>query len=339
MTPVGDEAGRIGHNGSDSKSPLAAVKNLRKVYSVQRGFFGRKSRYLRAVDGISLSVFPGETFGLVGESGCGKSTLARLILRLEEPTGGQVLFRGQDLETLSSRELRGLRKHMQMVFQDPYSSLNPAKRVGWLIAEPLVIHGVGNGSEIHDRVGSLMEEVGLNPKDRNRFPHQFSGGQRQRIGIARALALNPDLIVADEPVSALDVSVQAQVLRLLENLQKKHNLTYLIIAHDLGVVHYISDRIGVMYLGTLMDIASKEQFLNPPFHPYTEALLKAAPRIERTGTESKYAPLQGDVPSPLSPPPGCRFHTRCPYADMVCRKEPPLLEDKGNGHFMACHFR
>ena len=322
-----------------SGSPLVETVDLRKTYRVRAGYFSKQKRALHAVDGVSLSIFPGETFGLVGESGCGKSTFGRLILNLERPTAGRVRFRTKDLADLSASEMRTLRRHMQIIFQDPYSSLNPRKRAGWLIGEPLVIHKVGSRSEILEKVAELMREVGLKPDDMNRYPHQFSGGQRQRIGIARALALNPDLIVADEPVSALDVSVQAQVLQLLENLQGKYNLTYILISHDLGVIHHLSDRIGVMYLGQVVDIAPKEMFLTAPYHPYTEALLASAPRIDPKRRHLQRAPLTGDVPSPLDPPPGCRFHTRCPYAEAVCRHEHPVLEDKGAGHFMACHLR
>ena len=322
-----------------SGSPLVETVDLRKTYRVQAGYFSKRKKALHAVDGVSLSIFPGETFGLVGESGCGKSTFGRLVLYLETPTSGLVRFRSKDLAGLSPSEMRTLRRHMQIIFQDPYSSLNPRKRAGWLIGEPLVIHKVGTRSEILERVAELMREVGLKPDDMNRYPHQFSGGQRQRIGIARALALNPDLIVADEPVSALDVSVQAQVLQLLETLQGKYNLTYILISHDLGVIHHLSDRIGVMYLGQIVDIAPKEMFLAAPYHPYTEALLASAPKIDPQRRHLQRAPLTGDVPSPLAPPPGCRFHTRCPYAEAVCRHEHPVLENKGDGHYMACHFR
>jgi len=321
------------------RSPLVETVDLRKTYWVRAGYFSKRRRALNAVDGVSLSILPGETFGLVGESGCGKSTFGRLILYLEKPTSGVIRFKSKNLADLSSSELRNLRRHMQIIFQDPYSSLNPRKRAGWLIGEPLVIHNAGSRSEIAERVAELMREVGLKRDDMNRYPHQFSGGQRQRIGIARALALNPDLIVADEPVSALDVSVQAQVLQLLETLQEKYHLTYVLISHDLGVIHHLSDRIGVMYLGEIMDIAPKEMFLSAPYHPYTEALLASAPRIDPQRRHLRRAPLKGDVPSPLAPPPGCRFHTRCPYAEAVCRHEHPVLEDKGGGHYMACHFR
>jgi len=318
---------------------ILEAENLRKTFQLRRKYFARGSQALHAVDGVTLHLRAGETFGLVGESGCGKSTLGRALLFLDPPSEGRVRFRGRNLRRLSRGELRKLRRNMQMIFQDPYSSLNPRKTAGWLIGEPLLIHGVGSRAEIRERVEFLMKEVGLQPEHMSRFPHEFSGGQRQRIGIARSLALNPDFIVADEPISSLDVSIQAQILELLKTLQVKYHLTYLIISHDLSVIHHVSDRIGVMYLGELVDLAPGGSFLKPPYHPYTEALLAAAPRIDPARRRRIRSPLRGDVPSPLSPPPGCRFHTRCPYAESVCRRERPPLEDKGENHFMACHFR
>ena len=297
------------------------------------------SEVVHAVDGVSIEVRRGETLGIVGESGCGKSTLGRLFVRLLEPTSGTLRFGGDDITTLSHRELRPYRRELQMIFQDPYASLNPRRRVGEIIADPLEIHGVGSGDEIRRRVLELLDVVGLSPHHVNRFPHEFSGGQRQRIGVARALALNPQLIVADEPVSALDVSIQAQVINLLDDLQDEYHLTYVFIAHDLGVVHHVSDRIAVMYLGVIVEMAPADDLYAQPIHPYTEALLSAIPDID-TGedeTPRKQIVLEGEVPSPISPPSGCRFHTRCPYATEICRAEQPPLADFGNGRFAACH--
>jgi oligopeptide transport system ATP-binding protein len=278
--------------------------------------------------------------GIVGESGCGKSTLGRLCVRLLEPTSGTVRFGGDDITTLSRRELRPYRRELQMIFQDPYASLNPRKRVGQIVADPLEIHGGGTSEDIRLRVRDLLEVVGLSAEHVNRYPHEFSGGQRQRIGVARALALNPQLIVADEPVSALDVSIQAQVVNLLDDLQDEFHLTYVFIAHDLGVVHHVSDRIAVMYLGLIVESAPADDLYEQPIHPYTEALLSAIPEID-TG-EDEIVPrerivLEGEVPSPIAPPSGCRFHPRCRYASDICRVEPPPLVDYGNGRLAACH--
>jgi oligopeptide transport system ATP-binding protein len=297
------------------------------------------SEVVHAVDGVSIEVRRGETLGIVGESGCGKSTLGRLFVRLLEPTSGTLRFGGDDITTLSHRELRPYRRELQMIFQDPYASLNPRRRVGEIIADPLEIHGVGSGGEIRRRVLDLLDVVGLSQHHINRFPHEFSGGQRQRIGVARALALNPQLIVADEPVSALDVSIQAQVINLLDDLQDEYHLTYVFIAHDLGVVHHVSDRIAVMYLGVIVEIAPADDLYAQPIHPYTEALLSAIPDIDTGEDEAprKQIVLEGEVPSPISPPSGCRFHTRCPYATEICRSEQPPLADFGNGRFAACH--
>src|SRR5512139_2482236 len=291
---------------------LVNIKGVRKYYPVEKGLFAREPDYVKAVDGVDLVIPRGETLGLVGESGCGKSTLGRLILRLEEPTEGQIFFEGEDILRYKAEQLRQLRREMQIIFQDPYSSLNPRKTVGSIIGEPLIIHNIGTKKEQQERVLRLMEVVGLRPEHINRYPHEFSGGQRQRIGIARALALNPKLIIADEPVSALDVSIQAQVLNLLEELQDEFHLTYLFIAHDLSVVEHISDRVAVMHLGRIAELAMSDDLYRNPKHPYTQALLSANPIPDPT-LERKRILLQGEVPSPINPPSGCNFHTRCPY--------------------------
>jgi peptide/nickel transport system ATP-binding protein len=302
---------------------------------------GRRSagEVVHAVDGVSLEVRRGETLGIVGESGCGKSTLGRLFVRLLEPTSGTLLFAGDDITTLSHSDLRPYRRELQMIFQDPYASLNPRRRIGQIIADPLEIHGVGSGEEVRRRVLELLEVVGLSAQHVNRFPHEFSGGQRQRVGVARALALNPQVIVADEPVSALDVSIQAQVVNLLADLQDEYHLTYVFIAHDLGVVHHVSDRIAVMYLGVVVETAPADDLYAEPIHPYTEALLSAIPDIDTGDDEAarQRIILEGEVPSPIAPPSGCRFHTRCPYATDVCRFDQPPLADFGHGRFAACH--
>jgi oligopeptide transport system ATP-binding protein len=294
-------------------------------------------RVVKAVDGVTIDIYPGETLGLVGESGCGKSTLGRAILRLTEPTGGQVLFRGADLANLSQREMREHRKHLQMIFQDPYASLNPRMTVGQIISEPIETFRLAEGREVQTRVQELMETVGLNKRFIKRFPHEFSGGQRQRIGIARALAVDPDFIVADEPISALDVSIQAQIMNLMERLQREKNLTYLFISHDLRAIRHVSDRVAVMYLGKLVEIADARTIYDEPLMPYTKALISAVPvpDPEVEATRQRIV-LEGDVPSPINPPQGCRFHTRCPYAIEACREVvPPLAEIKPN-HFAAC---
>jgi len=312
------------------------VRNLYKYFPITKGFiFQKQVGAVKAVDGVSFTIRRGETLGLVGESGCGKTTTGRVILRLQEPTSGEVYFEGRNIFKLNKEEMRRLRRDMQIIFQDPYSSLNPRMTVGDIIGEPLEIHNLARGKEKVRRVQELLEVVGLSPYHANRYPHEFSGGQRQRIGIARALAVNPKLIICDEPVSALDVSIQAQVLNLLEELQKEFGLTYLFIAHDLSVVKHISDRIAVMYLGRIVEIADADELFTNPQHPYTEALLSAVP-IPDPAIRRERIILPGDVPSPVNPPKGCRFHTRCLYAQESCRIEDPPLLDVGGGHLVAC---
>ena len=323
----------------DDREDLVSVKDLKVHFPSETGW-GRRGNPIRAVDGVSFEIKRGETLGLVGESGCGKTTVGRTVLRLYDPTEGSIVFDGVDIAGLSGKELRRIRRRMQMVFQDPYSSLNPRQNVGNAISEPLRVHGLADGKTAEARVAELLDVVGL-PKDAaNRYPHEFSGGQRQRIGLARSLALNPDLIVADEPVSALDVSIQAQIINLLEDLQDEFNLTYLFIAHDLAVVRHISDRIAVMYLGGIVEVASAEELYASPRHPYTIALLSAVP-IPDPAVEAtrERIILQGDMPSPADPPPGCRFHTRCPFIQPTrCRDEVPLLRPLSTGHTAACHW-
>jgi oligopeptide transport system ATP-binding protein len=322
---------------SESEALLEAV-DLVKHFPVQSGPLRRSGARVRAVDGVSLEVRRGETLGIVGESGCGKSTLARLLVRLHEPTSGTVHFDGVDLTRLSRRDLRSRRRDLQMIFQDPYASLNPRKRVAQIVGDPYRIHGIGSRAEVRVRVQALLEVVGLSAAHMNRYPHEFSGGQRQRIGVARALALNPRLIVADEPVSALDVSIQAQVVNLLSDLQDEFHLTYVFIAHDLGVIRHVSDRIAVMYLGVVVETAPADALYARPVHPYTKALLSAIPALDdEGGPPRERIVLEGEVPSPASPPSGCRFHTRCPYATEVCRVEPPALRSFGAGRMAACH--
>ncbi|TMR93475.1 ABC transporter ATP-binding protein [Nonomuraea basaltis] len=318
---------------------LLSVQNLEKHFPVTKGLFKRQVGAVKAVDGISFDVFKGETLGLVGESGCGKSTTGRLVTRLLEPTGGKVVFEGQDITHMSQGRLRPLRRDMQMIFQDPYSSLNPRHTVGAIVGAPFRIQGVQTEHGIKKAVQDILELVGLNPEHYNRYPHEFSGGQRQRIGIARTLALKPKLIIADEPVSALDVSIQAQVVNLLEDLQNELDLTYVVIAHDLSVVRHISDRVAVMYLGKIVEIADRKQLYASPMHPYTNALLSAVPVPDpKARKERERIRLTGDVPSPLNPPPACRFHTRCWKAQEVCRTVEPPLEELAGGHRVACHF-
>jgi len=323
---------------------LLRVDNLEKHFPVTRGLvFQKQVGSVKAVDGVNFSLNSGETLGVVGESGCGKSTMARCVARLLEPTGGSIMFDGRDITHLDRADMRPVRRDMMMVFQDPYASLNPRKRVGSIVGEPLEVHGVGSDDERKRRVQELLEIVGLNPEHYNRFPHEFSGGQRQRIGIARALAVNPKMIVCDEAVSALDVSVQAQILNLLKDLQREFGLTYIFIAHDLNVVRHVSDRVMVMYLGKAVEIATKEQLYTEPKHPYTAALLSAVPIANpELGRARRQIVLEGDVPNPINPPPACRFHTRCPrFVEGTCDVDEPLLvrrEGSGLDHLTACHF-
>ncbi len=316
---------------------LVQVRDAVKYFPIRGGVFLRQVAAVKAVDGVSLDIKPGETLGLVGESGCGKSTLGRLILRIEEPTSGDILFEGESILDYDRKKLRTLRRHMQIIFQDPFSSLNPRKNVAHIVGEPLFVHGLTNRKKRLARVLHLLEVVGLGKEHMRRYPHQFSGGQRQRIGVARALALNPKLIICDEAVSALDVSIQAQVINLLQDLQQEFGLTYLFISHDLSVVEHISDRVAVMYLGRLVEMADSEALYEGPLHPYTQALLSAAP-VPNPKIKGQRTILTGDVPSPIKPPPGCRFHTRCPYVEAVCRQEQPDMREAAPDHFAACHF-
>ncbi len=324
---------------SSNNNVLLRVEGLKMYFPIYRGVIRRQVGAVYAVDGISFDVKKGETLGLVGESGCGKSTTGRTILQLYRPTAGSVSFDGVDLVKLKGDELRRLRRKMQMIFQDPYASLNPRMTVGEIIGEPLMVHNVASGKEIRDRVAQLLELVRMNPDFATRYPHEFSGGQRQRIGVARALALQPSFIVCDEPISALDVSIQAQVINLLEDLQKQFNLTYLFIAHDLSVVRHISDRVVVMYLGILVELADRDDLYREPLHPYTQALLSAVPIPDPVAdAKRKRVILEGDVPSPVNPPSGCRFRTRCPIAETLCAEKQPEFHELKPGHFAACHF-
>jgi oligopeptide/dipeptide ABC transporter ATP-binding protein len=316
-----------------TNQPLVEIKDLKKHWRLPH------KQVVRAVDGVSFTINRGETLGLVGESGCGKTTVGRCILRLIEPTSGEIRFDGRDLLKLDRGELRALRRRMQIIFQDPYSSLNPRMKVGSIIAEPLEIHRVGDRRERKDRVAELLRVVGLDPDYANRYPHQFSGGQRQRIGIARALALNPDFIVADEPVSALDVSVQAQVVNLMQDLQERFGLTYLFISHGLAVVKHISTRVGVMYLGKLVELAPAQEIYTNPLHPYTQALLRAIPIPNPDAKRRAARRLGGDVPNPIAPPAGCHFHTRCPHTIEKCGSEEPELVEVSPGHFVSCFLQ
>jgi oligopeptide transport system ATP-binding protein len=323
---------------ANGDAPLVEIESLVKYFPIKKGLLSREVARVHAVDDVTFSVREGETLGLVGESGCGKSTLGRTVVRLLDPTSGDVKFRGKSIGRLKRRDLRPLRREMQMVFQDPYASLNPRKRVGSIIAAPLEIHGVGDSKERRKRVQDLLDTVGLSPEHYNRYPHEFSGGQRQRIGVARALALRPKLIVADEPVSALDVSIQSQMLNLLDDLQNEFQLTYIFIAHDLGVVRHVSDRIAVMYLGKLVELSPAAELYERPIMPYTEALLSAVPIPDPDLSDQRERiVLQGDVPSPINPPSGCRFHPRCRYMTEICSEVEPPLTNYGNGHYAACH--
>ncbi len=319
------------------KDRLIEVQDLKKYYPVTAGLLARQVAEVKAVDGVSFCIMEGETLGLVGESGCGKSTLGRILLRLEEPTAGKVLYEGNDIMTWDKRQLKEMRKEVQMIFQDPQSSLDPRMTIGDSIGEALLIHGMKNERERLERVEELLKQVGLEPEHAIRYPHEFSGGQKQRIGIARALAVNPKLIVADESVSALDVSVQAQILNLLMDLQHQFGLAYLFIAHDLAVIGHVSDRIAVMYLGQIVELANRTELFSHPRHPYTEALLSAIP-IPDPHQKRKRILLQGEVPSPVDPPPGCRFHTRCPKAMQICRQEEPKLQRRERDHLVSCHL-
>jgi len=320
------------------ETPLLQVRHVRKYFPIRRGLLQREVAHVHAVDDVSFEVRQGETLGLVGESGCGKSTLGRTLVRLLEPTDGEIIFEGTPIQHLGTRQLRPLRSEMQMVFQDPYASLNPRKRVGTIVSDPMRIHNLGSRSQQKARVEEILKTVGLSPEHYNRFPHEFSGGQRQRIGIARALALRPKLIIADEPVSALDVSIQSQMLNLLDDLQNEFQLTYIFIAHDLGVVRHVSDRIAVMYLGKIVELSPAVELYTRPIMPYSEALLSAVPIPDPDlAAKRERIVLEGDVPSPINPPSGCRFHPRCRYATDICKEVEPPLVDYGNGHLAACH--
>jgi len=319
---------------------LLRVENLVKHFPITKGIFIQKQvGAVHAVDGVSFNILRGETLGLVGESGCGKSTTGRAILQLHKPTSGHVFFEGEDLVTMRAESLRRMRRKMQMIFQDPYASLNPRMTVGEIVGEPLIIHNLASKKEAEERVQQLLRLVGLNPSYSNRYPHEFSGGQRQRIGVARALALQPSLIICDEPISALDVSIQAQVVNLLEDLQEQFNLTYLFIAHDLSMVRHISTRVAVMYLGVIVELAARDELYTNPLHPYTQALLSAVPIPDPVAEEVRQRIiLQGDVPSPVNPPSGCRFRTRCPLAAKICAEVKPEFREVSPGHFVACHM-
>ena len=326
-------------DGLPQTSPTLRVRNLKKYFPIRGGVLSHTIGHVHAVDGVSFDLRPGETLGVVGESGCGKSTVGKTILRLLKPTGGEIALQGRDITHLRESALRPLRREMQMVFQDPAASLNPRLTVGYIVAEPLATHRLAAGDELTERVANLFRKVGLRPEQAADYPHQFSGGQRQRVAIARALALEPSLIVCDEPVSALDISIQAQIINLMMDIQADLRLSYLFISHDLAVVELISDRIAVMYLGNIVEIGETEEILNHPRHPYTEALLSAVPVPDPSRKGRPRIILSGDVPSPADPPPGCRFHTRCPLATERCRVEAPALRFAVDGHGVACHLR
>lgn len=322
-----------------SEEYLLSVKNLKKYFPVKKRMFEKKTSYVKAVDDVSFDIKRGETLGLVGESGCGKTTCGRTLLKLYEPTAGEILYKGEHIENLKEKQLINYRRKMQIIFQDPYASLDPRMTVGDIIGESIDIHKLMSGNERKERIQNLLDVVGLNMEHMNRYPHEFSGGQRQRIGIARALAVQPEFIVCDEPISALDVSIQAQVVNMLEDLQQALGLTYLFIAHDLSMVKHISDRVGVMYLGKMVEIAGSNELYTRPTHPYTQALLSAIPLPDPDEAEARRRiVLEGDVPSPIDPPPGCRFRGRCRYAKEVCKEVDPELKDIGGNHFVACHL-
>lgn len=326
---------------ADNNTPLLKVEHLHKEFPTGSGFMGGKfsKKVVSAVNDVSFEIRAGETFGLVGESGCGKSTTGRAIMHLDPPTSGKVYFEGKDISKMNKKELKAMRREMQFIFQDPYASLNPRMTIGEIISEPMVIHGIGTPEERIERVRELLDVVGLNPEHINRYPHEFSGGQRQRVGIARSFILRPKLIICDEPVSALDVSIQAQVLNLLKDLQKQYGTAYLFIAHDLSVVQHISDRVAVMYLGKMVELSDWKSLYAEPNHPYTQALLSAVPIPDPDVQQSrKRIILAGDPPSPIDPPSGCRFHTRCPIAQAKCSEEIPEFREIGDGHFCACHY-
>ncbi len=323
----------------DERQNIVEVKNLKKYFTKSNGFFGKNTQYIKAVDDVSFYIKKGETLGLVGESGCGKSTTGRTIIKLYEPTGGQILFDGEDITNYSDKQMLPFRKRMQMVFQDPYASLNSRMTINDIISEAIETHHIAKGKEKDERIQQLLEKVGLMRDHASRYPHEFSGGQRQRIGIARALAVEPEFIICDEPISALDVSNQAQVFNLLEELQNDLGLTYLFFAHDLSMVKHISNRIGVMYLGNLVEIGTSDEVNNHPAHPYTQALLSAIPLPEpKMARQRQRIVLEGDVPSPLNPPNGCRFHTRCSQCMARCKEETPVLKETTPGHYVACHL-
>ena len=326
---------------ADNNTPLLKVEHLHKEFPTGSGFMGGKfsKKVVSAVNDLSFEIRAGETFGLVGESGCGKSTTGRAIMHLDSPTSGKVYFEGRDISKMNKKELKAMRREMQFIFQDPYASLNPRMTIGEIISEPMVIHGIGTPEERIERVRELLDVVGLNPEHINRYPHEFSGGQRQRVGIARSFILRPKLIICDEPVSALDVSIQAQVLNLLKDLQKQYGTAYLFIAHDLSVVQHISDRVAVMYLGKMVELSDWKSLYAEPNHPYTQALLSAVPIPDPDVQQNrKRIILAGDPPSPIDPPSGCRFHTRCPIAQAKCSEETPEFREIGDGHFCACHY-
>ncbi|MEZ4866894.1 MAG: dipeptide ABC transporter ATP-binding protein [Caldilineaceae bacterium] len=341
MAELGSIPSQNGQTNAAGRT-LLEVNNLKMHFPIRKGFFKRVVGHVKAVDGVSFSIAKGDTFGLVGESGCGKSTTGRCIMRLLDPTAGEIIYHsdgGQstNIEQLSGQAMRPFRRHMQIMFQDPYASLNPRLTLKHIVGEPLVINNVARGKELEDRVAQLLRSVGLSPEHMNRYPHAFSGGQRQRIGLARALALNPEFIVADEPVSALDVSVQAQVLNLIEDLQEQFGLTYLFIAHNMSVIKHVCDHVAVMYVGRIVEVAETKELFANPLHPYTEALLSAIPKPDPRAKRSRIL-LEGDVPNPAKPPSGCYFHPRCSYAKDLCTQETPPLQEVKPGHLAACHF-